>query len=86
MTPAAPAPSGAPLKLQIGGTLIPGEHVYIERPTDRLLLELLQQGEYCNILTSRQMGKSSLMMQTAAKLSSAAITSPRPMLQDLVRR
>jgi WD40 repeat protein len=68
----------APLKLHVGGMLIPGEHIYIERPTDQLLHDLLRQGEYCNILTSRQMGKSSLMMQTAAKLSAEGYHTATP--------
>lgn len=29
------------LKLQAGGTLVPGRHVYIERPEDKVLLDLL---------------------------------------------
>ncbi|MGH9841450.1 MAG: AAA-like domain-containing protein, partial [Blastocatellia bacterium] len=56
------------LRLHVGGTLIPGKHLYIERPADRELFDLLRQGEYCNILTSRQMGKSSLMAQTHQRL------------------
>jgi len=56
------------LSLQVGGTLIPDEHLYIERPADQLLDKLLKEAEYCNILTSRQMGKSSLMARTAARL------------------
>lgn len=56
------------LRLQVGGTLIPGRHIYIARPEDRLLLELLSAGEYVNILSSRQVGKSSLMLSTAFRL------------------
>jgi WD40 repeat protein len=58
-----------PLELKVGGTLTPGEHLYITRPADRILRDLLRRGEYCNVLTSRQMGKSSLMAQTAVTLS-----------------
>jgi hypothetical protein len=58
-------------RLQVGGTLIPGKHLYIERPADRELFDLLREGEYCNILTSRQMGKSSLMAQTYTRLNDA---------------
>ncbi len=57
------------LRLQVGGTLIPGKHLYIERPADQELFDLLRQGEYCNILTSRQMGKSSLMARTYKRLA-----------------
>lgn len=72
-TPVVPQP-----KLHTGGTLIPGEHLYIKRPADALLLKLLRQGEYCNILTSRQMGKSSLMMQAAVLLSAEGLHVATP--------
>src|SRR4051812_18393572 len=54
--------------LQVGGTLQPGKHIYIERPEDAKLLFLLSKGEYVNILTPRQMGKSSLMVRTLLSL------------------
>ena len=56
-------------QLQVGGTLNPRRHVYIERPEDEELLRLLLEGEYCNVLASRQMGKSSLMARTALDLA-----------------
>lgn len=56
------------LKLQVGGTLNPRRHVYIERSEDAELLRLLLVGEYVNVLTSRQMGKSSLMVKTMLAL------------------
>jgi hypothetical protein len=40
----------------------------VERQADLDLLEGLRAGDYCYILTSRQMGKSSLMARTAARL------------------
>ncbi|MEM9435307.1 MAG: AAA-like domain-containing protein, partial [Pseudomonadota bacterium] len=55
-------------KLQAGGTLNPSRHLYIDRREDELLFKLLMEGEYVNVLTSRQMGKSSLMVRTALKL------------------
>jgi len=61
-------PTVQQLKLRTYGTLIPGEDLYITRPEDHLLLTLLTAGEYCNVLSSRQMGKSSLMVQTAERL------------------
>ena len=56
------------LRLQAGGTLNPRRHLYIERPDDEILLKLLSEGQYVNVLTSRQMGKSSLMVRTAEAL------------------
>jgi hypothetical protein len=41
---------------------------YVERPADRELLDGLMQSEFCYVLTSRQMGKSSLMVRTASRL------------------
>ncbi len=57
-----------PLKLKAGGTLNPRRHLYIERPEDAELLRLLLAAEYVNVLTSRQMGKSSLMVKTMLAL------------------
>lgn len=57
------------LELGTYGTLIPGEHVYIKRPEDQQLFNWLIKSEYCNILSSRHTGKSSLMIQTSARLS-----------------
>lgn len=51
-----------------GGTLPRSAPSYIERPADTALLEGLREGQFCYILTSRQMGKSSLMVRTAARL------------------
>lgn len=51
-----------------GGTLRPDAQCYVARRADRELLDGLQGGEFCYVLTSRQMGKSSLMVRTADSL------------------
>jgi hypothetical protein len=51
-----------------GGTLNPDAPCYVERQADRDLFLALSRGEFCYILTSRQMGKSSLMARTASRL------------------
>jgi hypothetical protein len=56
-----------------GGTLPPDSQSYIERASDAILLESLQQGRYCYVLNSRQMGKSSLSVRTMAKLEAQGI-------------
>jgi hypothetical protein len=51
-----------------GGTLPTDAPSYVTRRADADLLDALRRGEYCYILNSRQMGKSSLMVRTAARL------------------
>ena len=51
-----------------GGTLRQDAACYVERQADKDLLDGLLKGEFCYVLTSRQMGKSSLMVRTAGKL------------------
>src|SRR6266487_2559447 len=56
-----------------GGTLRRDAPSYVERRADRELEEGLRGGEFCYVLTSRQMGKSSLMVRTAARLRDAGV-------------
>ncbi len=51
-----------------GGTLTRDARSYVTREADRKLLDGLRQGEFCYVLTSRQMGKSSLMVRAATQL------------------
>src|SRR5204863_5810383 len=51
-----------------GGALSVDAPSYITREADNLLFRSLLNGEFCYVLTSRQMGKSSLMVRTAARL------------------
>jgi hypothetical protein len=48
--------------VQVGGGL------YIERQADRELLSQCREGNYCFVLSSRQVGKSSLMLNIARRL------------------
>jgi WD40 repeat protein len=56
-----------------GGTLWREAPSYIHRPADEELFRLALAGEYCNVLAARQMGKSSLMVQTADRLHEAGV-------------
>ena len=51
-----------------GGTLRRDASSYVARRADDLLARGLSEGDFCYVLTSRQMGKSSLMVRTAARL------------------
>src|SRR5947199_3156297 len=51
-----------------GGTVPRGAPCYVPRAADEELFAGLRAGEYCYVLTSRQMGKSSLMVRTAVRL------------------
>ncbi len=57
-----------------GGTLAVDTPSYVPRDADAQLFEALLQGDYCYVLTSRQMGKSSLMVRTAAQLRASGVT------------
>ena len=51
-----------------GGNLKLDAPSYVERLADTELYQHLKEGEFCYILTSRQMGKSSLMVRVANRL------------------
>jgi len=59
----------------VGGTLREDTPSYIERDADRQLFEKVKAGDFCYVLTPRQMGKSSLMIRTAAWLRREGIFS-----------
>jgi WD40 repeat protein len=52
----------------VGGTVQAGNGRYLERQADRDLLTACQNAEFAFVLTSRQTGKSSLMVRTAQAL------------------
>ncbi|MEO2004764.1 MAG: AAA-like domain-containing protein [Candidatus Poribacteria bacterium] len=76
----APIPSETADFFVTGGTLRADAPSYIPRQADEDLYDALSKGEFCYVLTSRQMGKSSLMARTALRLRDADAT---PVVLDL---
>jgi len=50
---------------QVGGSLAIDAPCYVSRQTDQELLEYLENGDFCYVFNSRQMGKSSLLVRTS---------------------
>lgn len=61
------------MKLAVGGPVQAKYGTYLKRPADELLLHACQEGLFAYVLSSRQIGKSSLMFETSYKLVQAGI-------------
>ena len=78
--PGADRLNAAAARLQVGGALVPDRDLYIPRPEDEELFAALREREYVNVVSSRQVGKSSAMVRAALRLASRglAVRGGRP--------
>ena len=71
----------------VGGTLRPDALCYVEREADHTLYQALGRGEFCYVLTPRQMGKSSLMnallKRSVAKVGNEPAVTKHQMRHEL---
>ncbi len=58
---------------QVGGSLSESASTYVVRQADSQLYERLKIGKFCYLLNCRQMGKSSLRVQTMARLKKEGV-------------
>ncbi len=58
---------------QVGGSLPADAPSYVRRASDDLLYDALRSDKFCYVLNSRQMGKSSLKVQTIQRLQTEGV-------------
>ncbi len=80
-------PSGHnPLAFKVGGALPPTSPSYITRQADTDLYTCLSQGEYCYVLNTRQVGKTSLRVKVTQRLMASNVACASIDLSMLLSR
>lgn len=68
---------------QVGGSLSESATTYVKRQADTDFCQGLKAGEYCYVLNSRQMGKSSLRVQTMKTLKNQGVACAAIEMRDI---
>ncbi len=74
------------VKFAVGGAVQAKAGTYLRRPADEDLFEACQAGEFAYVLCCRQIGKTSLMNETAERLDQEGVRTARIDLSNIGQR